>query len=177
MPRSGNVDRTIRQSLQAFADKALEPSWRGREREAISHYAFGYLLPHFNGRLPFSHPAQIGIEVCVPGVPDHNVKGRVNKDLVIWGTRRIAATWNEEWLPTFAPRCILEWTYSRTGHGWRKAWEYDITWLRAFTEERRGCIGYAVALVVAAGSQQLLVARVALGRANLKWLVHSPRVA
>jgi hypothetical protein len=173
VPRVGNLDRSIRQALEAFAVDALRPEWRGREREAISQFAFGHLLQEFNGRLPLYHPAQIGIEVCVPGVAGQNPKGRVNKDLVIWPQHRVAATWDDAWRPRYAPRCIMEWTYSRDGRRWRRAWDYDIDWLRRFTDHYRGCIGYAVALVLGS-ERQLLASRVQSGRANLHWLAVPP---
>ncbi len=177
MTLPGNQDRAIRESLVSFAGEAFEESWRGREREAISHFAFGHLIDHFNGRIPFIHPRQIGIEVCVPGVSALNPKGRVNKDLVIWSSPRSAATWDEGWKAEYAPRAILEWTFSRTGRGWRNAWEYDLNWLKVFTAERRGCTGYAVALVRGRDAFRLLVGRIARSAVNRRWLdLSRPRV-
>ena len=173
MTISGNLDRSIRESLSAFADAVLSPDWRGREREAISLYTFRYLLPHFNGRLPLRDPAQLGIEVCVPGVAKENPKGRVNKDLVIWPFSAMSC-WNEHWEPEWAPRCILEWTLSRTGARWQTAWRYDLEWLQAFTAERQGCVGFAVAIVTVPRSPFMRVARVQRGHSNPRWLERTP---
>ncbi len=170
MTRAGNLDRGIRDSLTSFAQVALDPDWRGREREAISQYAFGHLLSCFDERMPFIHPGQIAIEACVPGLEGENPKGRVNKDLVVWASHRSAATWDESWKVARSPRCIIEWTFARNGSRWLRAWEYDINWLCAHTSKWRGCTGYAVALLRVPSEPRLLAARVANGHVNLGWL-------
>jgi hypothetical protein len=171
-----NLDRSIRSAFLTFADEVLGAQWRGREREAISLYAFRYLLPHFNGRFPFHSPAQMGIEVCVPGIPGENPKGRVNKDLVIWPFSAMSC-WDQSWQPVNVPRCLFEWTYSRTGTRWKAAWEYDIRWLQAFTRPRKGCVGYAVALITAPVAPRLQVARIQQGKTNRAWLLVDPNGA
>jgi hypothetical protein len=170
MPRVGSLDRAIREALVSFAAIALRPDWRGREREAISLFAFRFLLPHFNGRFPLRHPAQLGIEVCVPGVRGKNPKGRVNKELVIWGSHSMSC-WDEGWEVAYAPRAVLEWTYTRTPARWRAHWRRDIEWLRDFTAERRGCVGYAIALIAVPSAPSLQVVRVQRGSANERWLI------
>ena len=172
-PPPPSLDRSVRLALTSFATRAFDPNWRGREREAISLFAFGYLLEHFNGREPLRDPAQIGIEVCVPGVKAENEKGRVNKDLVIWSDAAMS-TFNEERRAVYSPLCIMEWTTFRTGRSRRRAWEYDIRWLESYTKEWPDCTGYAVALLVNPPAPTLRVARVQRGDKNRSWLVKTP---
>ena len=43
------IDLIVRGSLIEFVDEVVRSSWRGREREAISLYAFGFLQRQING--------------------------------------------------------------------------------------------------------------------------------
>lgn len=62
------LDAVIRESLIEFAGFVAQTGWWGREREAVSLFAFGHLVPRCRGTSPLKHPTQIGIDVAVQQV-------------------------------------------------------------------------------------------------------------
>jgi len=76
------MSEQIFSALDNFAQDYFKNRWIIREREAISFFVFGYLLPEIKAEDELYHPAQIGIEVHVPKLLVHyNTK---NKDLIFW---------------------------------------------------------------------------------------------
>src|SRR5207247_8373517 len=63
------LDRVIRESLFSFVDEVAGKAWWGKEREAVSLFAFGHLLPHCTRGSALFDPGQIGIEVRVKQRP------------------------------------------------------------------------------------------------------------
>ena len=165
------LQQTLRIALRDFFAAIASGDWRGREREAVSHFAFGYLLTHCRPGGVLKHPAQIGVEVAVPGVPGLNPKPQVCKDLVIWG-RPGETCWDREWRPTNAPLAILEWKCHRT----RVAQEHsphDLEWLVAFTRRWPSTVGYVVRLSLTSRARRLDAARVFRGVVEDGWLSSS----
>jgi hypothetical protein len=126
------IDRPVRESLTDFITDLFARGWKGREYEAVSLYALGYLQRHFSPGSPLYDPAQIGLEVCVPGVATHNPKGRVNKDLVIWPAPAMTA-WNAAWQVVNHPLAIMEWKVFQPKNARAKMSAYDIDWMGAFS--------------------------------------------
>lgn len=104
MPAS--LDRVLRGFLHRFTDEIFKRGWRGREREAISLYAFGYLARNRSGLL--RHPGQIGIEVAIPQLPGRSRKRQVCKDLVIW-PRPMMTCWDKAGAPVVHPLAVVQW--------------------------------------------------------------------
>jgi hypothetical protein len=78
------IDTIVRDSLTEFVADVFGSSWKGREREAVSLYAFGYLQRQIRKGGILRDPTQIGIEMTVPSKKSLNPKERVCKDLVLW---------------------------------------------------------------------------------------------
>src|SRR6266550_3801870 len=93
-PPMDQLDQFVRKSLEAFIGRVFATNWRGREREAISLYAFGFLQQFCGSDPVLRDPTQIGIEATVSGIAT-NRKGRVNKDLVVWPAPGMTC-WNEQ---------------------------------------------------------------------------------
>ena len=163
------VDRAVRESLTDFFREIRALHWRGREREAVSLYAFGFLLKQCSPGRPLHDPAQIGIEVAVPGIGEVNRKRQVCKDLVIWRTRGMTC-WDDGWAITNSPLAILEWKVGRRASRHSELSAYDLAWLTRFSSSRRDFAGYVVSLNVAAGHESLAVGRVRRGKADSAWL-------
>jgi len=168
------LDDLIRGSLTTFAHEVLAGVWQGRrEREAVSLYAFGYLIRYVRAGSSLHHPAQIGIEFPVPQLPASittslsgraDSKNQVCKDLVIWPQPGMAC-WDEHGEATVAPSVILEWKF-----GIAKIEMRDVKWLTAYSERYPGFIGYAVTANRPGADFLLRCARVADGKQDLDWL-------
>ncbi len=157
------VDTIIQESLAEFVKVVFSSSWAGREHEAISLYAFGFLQKSFRENTPLYHPTQIGIEATVPSSTEWNLKGRVCKDLVLWPAPQMTC-WNKNWRITNYPLVIMEWKVYQPGNKARKAAISlgDVTWLKKYSEAYP-TIGYAVSLDLLAREFRLSVVRVFQG--------------
>ena len=172
---------TERDDLVAIVGEAIvvvfgavvRDGWRGREREAVSLFAFEFLVPHAGGAA-LETASQIGIECAVPQVTDDG-KRQVCKDLVIWPQPRMTV-WDQQRRPTQVPRMILEWkvaghptTSKRTIEELLRA---DIAWLEKFTSRYPDTLGVAVG--IRWGQPSLLRARRVMGgRAEVRWWLSS----
>lgn len=87
MTRSEELEVIVRRALGEFFAAIVQGGWRGREREAVSLFAFEFLAP-YAGRSVLGSAAQIGIECAVPQVTAKGKK-QVCKDLVIWPRPRM----------------------------------------------------------------------------------------
>src|SRR5437867_1079062 len=77
------LDGVLGHALTTFSQAIHEGRWRGRgEREAVSYFAFGHLVPLCRSGQSLHRPAQIGLEVPVPGIGEG--KSQVCKDVVVW---------------------------------------------------------------------------------------------
>jgi len=79
------LDQIVTHSLSGFLDYINQHGWTGRENEAISLYAFGFLQKECSPSRPLYDPMQIGIEVAAANTPK-GLNSQVRKDLVIWPT-------------------------------------------------------------------------------------------
>jgi len=167
---AGDLDSIIQRALTSFARESLAGDWRGRrEREAVSLFAFGYLLRDVRAEGILYDPAQITIEFPVPQVTGRDAgaaspKSQVCKDLVIW-SRPGMTCWDDAGKPTVPPAAILEWKFGvPTMH------EPDVEWLEAFTARFPETTGYAVVANRPGGAFLLECVRVTRGVAEREWL-------
>lgn len=168
------LDRIIRDSLVSFAKEALAGDWTGRrEREAVSLYAFGFLLKQVRPGGVLHDPTQIGIEIPVPQVSGiaetnggdrHLEKPQVCKDLVIW-PRPAMTCWDEAGNPTVSPLAVLEWKF-----GTETTSRHDLEWLKAFSKSRPEFTGFAISANRPGASFLLRAVRVSKGEADFAWL-------
>ncbi len=166
------LDDIIRRALSSFANESLDSDWRGRrEREAVSLFVFGHLLPETRPDSVLHDPAQISIEFPVPQVEVQQAlsgrvgsKSQVCKDIVIWPAAAMTC-WDDADRATVAPAAILEWKF-----GVRSVFQPDVDWLQAFSTVYPSCIGYAVAANRPGGPFLVDCARVAKGKAQPDWL-------
>jgi hypothetical protein len=161
------IDYAIRESLRDYVEELFSKGWKGREREAVSLYALGHLQRYCRPDTAFHSPTQIGLEVCVPGVP-RNPKGRVNKDLVIWPDAGMT-TWDSEWAIVNYPLAIMEWKVFQPKNRRAQIWKDDVVWLVEFSC-RPSLVGYAVSLDLLAKEFRLSVSRVEAGEVTHGWL-------
>lgn len=158
------LEGVIRESLLEFAQEVARTGWRGREREAVSLYAFGFLLPRCRPGTPLHHPAQIGLEVAVGQPPGPGRKPQVCKDLVIWPEPAMVC-WDVDGCPANQPLAILEWK-ARTG----KPSHYDEAWLCEYSIMAPHFTGYAIALNPQGRATSLAVSQVAGGMITRDWV-------
>ena len=164
-----DVDLAVGAAATAFADAVFANGWRGREREAVSLYAIGYLIPQCRPGTALHSPTQIAVEAAVPGVPGLNPKGRVNKDLVIWA-RPAQTCWDDAWVVVHDPVAVLEWkVYRRTTRA-PVFPAYDLEWLQRFSTTRPHFVGYSIWLDLARRNGRLAAARVYAGGVEMEWL-------
>jgi hypothetical protein len=136
------LDALIVTSLRAFLAEVSRVGWQGREREAISLYAFGALLDHAGAFV--ADRRQIGIGVAVTPVGPGG-RDLVNKDLVIWPGP------HENAFSGAAPLAVMEWKADAEVKTTRVSGpEFLATerWLEEFTALPRyaATAGYAVHL-------------------------------
>lgn len=164
------VDAAVRSSLLDFICHVFDTNWMGREHEAISLYVLGYLRHCFTpDRAVLREPTQICIQGTVPGVPDFNPKGRVNKDLLIWPPDH-RTCWDREGRVANAPLCVMEWKVFRLPSSRPHISEYDVEWLEGFAMGREDFVGYAVSVDLADREFRLSVTRVEDGDRESDWL-------
>lgn len=148
-----SIDLLISSSLRAFLIDLANGGWGiRREREAISFYAFRYLMNEVRPNTFLYDPAQIGIEIPVPQVTG-SIKQQVCKDLVIW-QKPMMTCWDECGNPTRSPSVIMEWKF---GVNFRVS-QYDVDWLTLYTSRYSECQGYSVVI----GADKTLSSFVAL---------------
>jgi len=163
------LDHAIRAAATEFVEAVFADGWRGREREAVSLFAIGYLIRQCRPGSVLHSPTQIVIEAAVPGVPQLNPKGRVNKDLVIW-PQPAETCWDDAWKVAHDPLAVLEWKVFRPTTGPPSLSQYDLNWLRRFSLGRPQFVGYAVWLDLARRGSRLAAARVHEGTVEADWL-------
>jgi hypothetical protein len=163
-----SLESTVRDALSEFFAGIVSTQWHGRERGAVSHFVFSYLLPHF-GRGGLQHHGQVGIEVAVPGVPGLNPKPQVCKDVVIW--RAAGDTcWDASGRPTRSPQAILEWKCHRALRAADGFSRHDREWLGAFTKRWPDTTGFLVRLDLQPPARRLQAERVSHGSVTEGWL-------
>ncbi len=70
-----DIDALVMGALDAFLEEIRRNDWHGREREAVSLFAFGALAGQCRAGSWLFDQRQIGIEVAVPQVPGRTASG------------------------------------------------------------------------------------------------------
>ena len=157
------LDHIIRLSLTDFIEDIRQQPWRGKEREAISYYAFGHLVRYCRSRSILHDPSQIGIEVRVPKPARLGKKVAICKDLVIWPEPGMTC-WNAAGETNNYPLAILEWKAKQMS-------AYDVDWLCALSADNAQFIGYAVCLDLRQHDYRLSCTRVQNQDVQESWLM------
>jgi hypothetical protein len=171
------LDEIVSGALRSLMIDLSAPSWYGREREIVSLYVLGHLLPLCRSGSVLSEATQIGIEVAVP---QHNQDGpakrHVCKDVVIWPRPKMTV-WGANGDKAEYPLCVIEWKSvnrrdTPTQQALKRA-DYDkidIEWLRRTSELSPEFTGYAVLVVQGAGRPTLECAGAFAGAVEREWL-------
>ncbi|MCB9169972.1 MAG: hypothetical protein H6594_06420 [Flavobacteriales bacterium] len=77
------LEPILHRTLTAFGRSILDTPWYGLEREAVSWYAFGFLVKACRPGALLHDPGHLAIAGRMPATRSHT-KARVCKDLVIW---------------------------------------------------------------------------------------------
>ncbi len=129
------------------------------------------------GKHVVNAPAQIGIEVSVYQPDDYRRRNTAPKDVVIW--REASGTcWDAALAPVCTPLAVIEWKVRHPKAPKKtleRATQHDRGWLRGFTNENEGTLGYSVYLEWTSkwAPGQLVVARCQSGKWNNEWFVRS----
>jgi len=156
------IERTIEHSLSLFAKDILGSTWFGKEREAVSYYAFGFLAKACAPNTLLYDPGQLAIEGRIPGTRSHSKK-QVCKDLVIWPTPG-ANCWEGPNEAVHAPLAIIEWKANSSTF-----YEEDITKMVEYTTSYPGLLGIVVTFD-AKKKGVLRAAKVLNGVVEREWL-------
>ncbi len=155
------MEQIIRTTLTAFAQTVLHGTWYGKEREAVSYYAFGFLTKARREGTPLFDPGQIAIEGRIPATAGHTKK-QVCKDLLIWPQSGMNCWEGRQAI--HLPLAIMEWKVNS-----REFFNYDIQRLQEYTSEYKGLLGIAVTFDVKR-KRELLAAKVLNGTVEEDWL-------
>ena len=150
------LDKIITRSLKSFLNYINRNSWVGRENEAVSLFAFGFLQRECCADGPLTDPTQIGIEVGAADTPK-SPKSQVRKDLVLWrepGANR----WHPR-TPRSEPLAIMEWKVRRLDARQRPTSRANIDWLVRHCRRHRDTVGYAVLLDLTSHPARLVAVR------------------
>jgi len=126
---ASGLEPLLHSTLTAFARAILDTPWFGKEREAVSYYAFGFLAKACKPGTLLFDPGQLAIEGRIPGTRSHSKK-QVCKDLVIWPAPG-ANCWDGPKKAVHAPLAIIEWKANSSTF-----FEEDITKMMEYTTSR-----------------------------------------
>lgn len=156
------LEGILRETLTAFGQTVLHSSWFGKEREAVSYYAFGFLAKAcIQGGLLYD-PAQLAIEGRIPAGP-LNKKKEVCKDLVIWPEAG-KNCWDDQRRSVRYPLVVMEWKANSD-----QLFPYDLEHLTSLTHMKQGMLGIAVTFD-AKKKGLLRAAKILNGAVDLNWL-------
>mgnify|MGYP001548315065 CR=1 FL=1 len=131
------MESLLRATLTAFAHAILGSPWYGKEREAVSYYAFGFLAKACAPGTVLFDPAQIAVESLIPGGP-LNKKKEVCKDLAVWSVPG-GNCWNAEGRSVNHPLALMEWKAGSASFS-----VYDLKHLMSLTQKAPDMLAVAV---------------------------------
>lgn len=155
------MEKTLHSTLTTFAQAVLQGTWYGKEREAVSYYAFGFLAKACKEGTLLFDPGQLAIEGRIPATAGH-IKKQVCKDLVIWSKPGMNCWEGRQAI--HLPLAIMEWKVNSGAF-----FPYDIERLQEYTTAHKGLLGVAVTFDVK-HKQALRAARVVDGVVDEDWL-------
>ena len=164
MSKIGSLDSLIRESLLALVEHVARHDWHGREREIVSLYAFGFLVPRCRPGGLLQQPTQIGLDVAVPQLPGEGRKALVCKDLVLWAEPE-GTCWDKEGNATKTPLAILEWKAGTALNS-----RYDEEWLLEYSVMVKNFSGYSVSINPKGTQTTLSVSLARNGVINKGWI-------
>jgi len=156
------LEPLLSESLTSFAHAILATPWFGKEREAVSYYAFGHLAKQCAPGALLDDPGQIAMEGRMPGGP-LNTKKEVCKDLVIWPAPG-ANCWNAQRKAEHYPLAVMEWKANSN-----RFFPYDLEHLVSLTQQAPGMLGIVVTFD-AKKKDLLRAAKVLNGAVDEGWL-------
>ncbi|MEW5980145.1 MAG: hypothetical protein AB1898_30490 [Acidobacteriota bacterium] len=160
-----DIGLIIERSLARFITYVRENTWYGRENEAVSLYAFGFLQRECAASGPLVDPTQIGIEVGAASTSRKGRNARIRKDLVIWPQPAMNC-WFPRHVSSNKPLAILEWKVCRPDARTPRGAEHDFAWLTAHTASDPECIAYSVEMNLATEVPSLVVRRFHAGEST-----------
>lgn len=131
------LETLVHSTLTAFGRAILDTPWFGKEREAVSYYAFGFLVKACKPNTWLYDPGQLSIEGRIPGTRSHSKK-QVCKDLVIWPAPGMNC-WAGPNKAVHVPLAIIEWKADSD-----TLFEEDITKMQEYTTSYPGLHGIVV---------------------------------
>lgn len=156
------LERVLHSTLTAFGHHILHTPWYGKEREAVSWYAFGFLAKACVQGGVLHDPGQLAIEGRIPGTRGHSKK-QVCKDLVVWPEPG-RNCWEGPENAVHVPLAVLEWKADRdTFH------PDDLRKLQEYTAAYPELLGVAVTFN-AKRKRLLRAAKVWRGAVEEGWL-------
>ncbi len=158
-----HLNDIIHSTLTQFAYTILHTHWYGKEREAVSYYAFHFLAKAAKPGTPFFDVGQLAMEGRMPGGP-LNTKKQVCKDLVIWPEPG-ANCWNERREAVHYPLAVMEWKANSSTF-----FAYDLEHLASLTNHAPGMLGIVVTFD-AKKKEVIRAAKVLNGVVERDWLV------
>lgn len=171
------LEAQLKEAFTGIAASGVPPY--ARERELVSLFVFGYLLPTLYGSAPLHSSAQIGIEVAVPqrqDRPNPRKNPDVCKDLVLWPEPGMVC-WDSRGMPTLFPMAIIEWkTVNRkdpraVARAKRDRAHPDLEWLRWYVAAAPTAEGYAVTVDLSTRQAGWRVQRVTASAEEPAWFV------
>ena len=132
-----HLEQTIKRTLSEFGSFIIDNQWYGKEREAVSYYAFGFLANACAPGTLFYDPAQIVLETRLPSGP-LNKKKEVCKDLGIW-SQPGGNCWNTERMSVNYPLVLVEWKANNASFN-----KYDVAHVKSLTEQAPQMLGIIV---------------------------------
>jgi hypothetical protein len=154
----------VERSLTAFMDHIQASGWWGKEREAVSFYAMGFLIKECQPGTALFDPAQVAIESRVRQVEAPDTKGEVCKDLAIWSAPGMNC-WDKQGKSTRDPSLIMEWKMNRAS-----IFPHDRDWLLAFSATRPSFTGVCVSLDMTMDRPALIASLICDGKEEAGWL-------
>lgn len=155
------IDLIVRNSLTDFTERVFSTNWWGKEREAVSLFAFGHLITYCRPNTIFYDPAQICIEARVKRAQELGKKAEICKDLAVW-PKPGETCWTDDAFPL----AIMEW---KANHS--RVSSYDVDWLTAYSKNLPTFIGYAICLDLKKRNFRLSCTRVQHQNVQHGWLV------
>lgn len=164
------IESVISVSHKEFSNYVREHSWHGREREAVSLYALGFLQNQVGKADWLTDPMQISVEGAVRQRPGNRQKKHVNKDLLLW--KKPAMTcWDSTWEAVHVPLAVLEWKVHRRSSSKQVSFsDHDLDWLSWYTSSNAGRIGFAISLTILEAGSTLRAAKIMGGDIDENWL-------
>lgn len=173
------LDAVIKAALESMLQELLTSSWYGRERELVSLFVLGHLIPLCDANGVLQTPTQIGIEVAVPqlaGRGGERKKSHVCKDVVIWPKSSMTC-WGHHGTEQCYPLAVLEWkSLNRHDCGavrTKKRHEHaaDLRWLAAMSSLVSPFVGYAILVNQQESPVHITAARVCQEEITEDWFV------